>query len=74
MAPLELVEARIAERFGWDWDTLDRQDEGRTLAAMTISGLATGYARVLAAVNAHNTRGLSESDWEAYRLLSDDDA
>ena len=61
----------MAERFHWSWDTLDRQDEGRTLRAVAMLNLSAGYSRVIASVEAGNLRGLTSYDWTCYKVLVD---
>ena len=72
--PSDLVDARMAERVGWDWETLDRQDEGRTMRAVAILNLAAGYERVVRALGAGNLSGLAKSDWHCYKAIVDSDS
>ena len=67
---MELLDVRVVERFHWDWDTLDRQDEGRTERAMALLYVVNGYSRVLQAVRAQQPMAAGTSDWEAYKLLT----
>jgi hypothetical protein len=65
------VEARLIERFGWTWDQLDEQDEGRTMRAITALNLVGSYQRVLASVSAQNPGLASSADMAAYKMLED---
>ena len=69
--PLELLEARVVEKFGWTWDELDRQDETRTQRALAYLNLATGYRMVMDALERHGLTQVNQAAWEAYKLVVD---
>jgi hypothetical protein len=68
-APPELIEGRVAERFGWTWDELDRQDYPRTVRTIAVVNAVDGYQRVMDATKAHRLDAPSEHDWAMYRLV-----
>ena len=69
-APAELLEGRTAERFGWTWEELDRQDYARTVRTVAVMNAFDGFQRVMQALKAHRLDVPTDHDWAMYRLVS----
>jgi len=67
--PDDLVEGRLVERFGWTFDELDGQDEGRVLRTVSVLNLADGYMRVMRAIEKHRPLSAPPGDWEMYKQI-----
>lgn len=65
----ELIDAQIAERFGWTFDELDRQDEGRVMRAVSLLNTARAYREVLSAIEGHKPDSLTPSHWNVYKQV-----
>ena len=63
------MEGRAAEKFGWTWDELDRQDYARTVRTMAVVAAIDGYQRVVEATRAHRMDALTGHDWAMYKLV-----
>jgi len=57
------------DRFGWTFDQLDKQDEGRAVRAVSLLNMMEMYSDVLNAVGAHRPDSVSARHWEIYKLI-----
>lgn len=67
--PDDLLEGRIAERFGWTFSQLDAEDYGRVLRAVQMLNMDAMYRDIEKAMRMHNFDVLTPAHWETYRLM-----
>lgn len=67
--PLDLIEGRVIERFGWTFDELDRSDEGRTLRTVAVLNSADAYRQTMEAIASHRTEAIPASHWNLWNSV-----
>ena len=69
--PDDLLEGRIAERFGWTFSQLDAEDYGRVLRAVQMLNMDAMYRDIEKAMRMHNFDVLTPAHWSAYKAMTD---
>lgn len=59
----------MVDRFGWTFDQLDEQDEGRAVRAVSLLNMMELYSDVMNAVKSHKPDSVSPRHWEIYKLI-----
>jgi hypothetical protein len=67
----ELIDAQIAERFGWTFDELDQQDEGRVMRAVSLLNTTKAYRETMGAIEGHNPEAATPSHWNVYKAVQE---
>lgn len=69
--PDELLDGRIAERFGWTFVELDEQEYPRVIRAVGMMNLVDSYELVIRLMDSHRMEAIPKSAWQAYKMIQD---